>query len=919
MATLNSVYYQYRSFDNLYVFKVHSAESLVVKIFDLSQRRLFKRAFSNQALQGASIKQVSQKTDFPAFLETLVQKGLLPRKHFSVSQREVRQEDCLQEAAQAIQQFKPKILTESQEMEGFSCPLTLEVFQDPVMDEHGHTFERSAIEEHLKRKNECPFNREPIHSLVPNRLVQQTIEEWQKRDPIPNFSLFQKENPKLASTNLQMAQTYVEEKEYREGLEFYAKAFQYTRNWSDYVGVPPLFEKTGETEKAALAYLYLAHYQLEDKKLSEAIQTLEKCQQGRSACVQMDLLLIKLYHLAGQPQKGMELAVRAAKVLPKQNPKQAILVYKELLTQDPNQFDCYFCLTDLLKSPQEKAQVLLKGACHALETGNYKAAEHLCLEGETYSKDSFVDQLVTLDLLSKQEKFSAIYPKLISLAESFEKRGLIKQMLKACKMVFQLEKTPKYAQKIVSAYQTLQKPQKEFEWSFTSLSLLMKEKRWEEAETCAKGMLQKSQALQQKMHLYKTLEEVYTHWHGHELQDLWPKLGKAYQENNQLDLAEKTYRKAFERFHQFEEVLALAEVLKKSGKTQQSIQLYYEAAAEALLEQNNDGLFLCTREIKQIDPRMQHLDLNQRMYLLTQEHILKLQSQNEKLTHEVSLSRQENEKLTHEVSLARQENKRLSEEVVIAHTKITSLEEIGRSLKEKALQEEKRRIAEEQEIVSQSELARKIRGKLLQFVFNKAKWEKYFGDVGVEPPLPKDIVEILKSPCPYWEGKRVLETHILVLIPQTVNGRPLTLNRLQEFIQSPKGGGHRAQYDCYYSEMQREMGNKSLSSSYWALMTKDVVPNSRNKTYAEQQALIKRPYVAPGGLEIATGILMHHVQTGERLYSDSLYNYTRCQEKLSNGCRVVVGSFGSSGLHVSFLYFDENRLVSIGLGGVRKF
>ncbi|MBC8875403.1 MAG: hypothetical protein H8E44_38755 [Planctomycetes bacterium] len=65
---------------------------------------------------------------------------------------------------------------------------------------------------------------------------------------------------------------------------------------------------------------------------------------------------------------------------------------------------------------------------------------------------------------------------------------------------------------------------------------------------------------------------------------------------------------------------------------------------------------------------------------------------------------------------------------------------------------------------------------------------------------------------------------------------------------------------------------------------------------------------------------MHHAQTGERLYSDSPDTYTRCQEKLSNGYRVVVGSFGSSGLHVgSFRYVDDGRIDYGGLGGVRKF
>jgi len=269
------------------------------------------------------------------------------------------------------------------------------------MDEHGHTFEKSAIEEHLKRKNECPISRQPINSLAPNRLVQQTIVEWQQRDPIPNFSLFQKENSKLADINLQMAQTYAKEGEYGEALESYAKAFQYTRNWTDFVALPPLFEKMGEQEKATLAYLYLAQYQLQDGKHSEAIQTLETCQRGKGAHLQNNLILVEFYYLTHQGKKALELAIQTAEVLSKQNPEQATQVYRRVLRDHPAQFPIYHCLAALLESPQEKSQVLLKGSLQALQEGDYTAAERLSQEAEAFSEDSFVDQLISLDLLKK--------------------------------------------------------------------------------------------------------------------------------------------------------------------------------------------------------------------------------------------------------------------------------------------------------------------------------------------------------------------------------------------------------------------------------------------------------------------------------------------------------------------------------------
>jgi len=63
-----------------------------------------------------------------------------------------------------------------------------------------------------------------------------------------------------------------------------------------------------------------------------------------------------------------------------------------------------------------------------------------------------------------------------------------------------------------------------------------------------------------------------------------------------------------------------------------------------------------------------------------------------------------------------------------------------------------------------------------------------FGDIGVEPPLPQNIHEILHNPCPFWPEKKVKDTHLLVLIPKTVNGQLLTLANLKEWIQKPKQG-----------------------------------------------------------------------------------------------------------------------------------
>lgn len=39
--------------------------------------------------------------------------------------------------------------------------------------------------------------------------------------------------------------------------------------------------------------------------------------------------------------------------------------------------------------------------------------------------------------------------------------------------------------------------------------------------------------------------------------------------------------------------------------------------------------------------------------------------------------------------------------------------------------------------------------------FGKEQWMKYLGDIGEEPPLPKSIHKILKSPCPFFLRKQL--------------------------------------------------------------------------------------------------------------------------------------------------------------------
>ena len=67
------------------------------------------------------------------------------------------------------------------------CPLTLEVFTDPLASKYGHNFEREAIMEWLATHNQvCPLTRQPLSPsmLFPNAKLRLKIRSWQQENAL---------------------------------------------------------------------------------------------------------------------------------------------------------------------------------------------------------------------------------------------------------------------------------------------------------------------------------------------------------------------------------------------------------------------------------------------------------------------------------------------------------------------------------------------------------------------------------------------------------------------------------------------------------------------------------------------------------------------------------------------------------------
>ncbi len=204
--------------------------------------------------------------------------------------------------------------------------------------------------------------------------------------------------------------------------------------------------------------------------------------------------------------------------------------------------------------------------------------------------------------------------------------------------------------------------------------------------------------------------------------------------------------------------------------------------------------------------------------------------------------------------------------------------------------------------------------KFQKIVFGKAAWAKYFGDVGVEPPLPPNIEQILNGPCPIWTGEIVRDTHLLVLIPQTVNGQPLMFKTLYKIVQSPLQG-----YGTQLVSALERYKDSPAPASRWMLITRDVFPNTRNRPYVEQQEVVHGyGYQVPAVLDVTTAIVVEYVRSGNRLYGGDVGTYTHCQEKNNEDKPLMVGNFrGPQGLTITY---DESgaRPSRYGTAGSRN-
>jgi len=167
---------------------------------------------------------------------------------------------------------------------------------------------------------------------------------------------------------------------------------------------------------------------------------------------------------------------------------------------------------------------------------------------------------------------------------------------------------------------------------------------------------------------------------------------------------------------------------------------------------------------------------------------------------------------------------------------------------------------------------------------------------------------VLNSPCPFHPEKMIRETHFAF-----VGLDHVTIAELQKLY--PQSGQPRfySYEDSWYAK--EKFATKETLKLRWYLLLKDIVPNSENKTFDEQKAMLPKEYEVPSAVAEIAKNLFAFQKTGSHANPN---HYARTADLASGGYRVDVGGCDAGGVAVNDFWGDRRSAV-LGVAASRKF
>lgn len=343
-------------------------------------------------------------------------------------------------------------------------------------------------------------------------------------------------------------------------------------------------------------------------------------------------------------------------------------------------------------------------------------------------------------------------------------------------------------------------------------------------------------------------------------------------------------------FQSYEDLFALAEQLEASGEKEQAVHALYIAAINVLGEVAEDKLTAAVAKIEEIDPNMVSLDLQQRVNLQSQKAFIQLSKRFSSLKNELDQTKTQLNETTWELKDSHQKLRAAEKRIEELNSGLGFLEEI--------------------------------------YGFGPRNWMDYFGvGVGHVPPLPEGIEDVLEMPCPYWEGQKVKDTHMLVMIPAQTDDIKLDSRKRHEIVdkwlrllEKPKRGRclvGRLYVDPSLSEEILE--RFPWCKNEWVLMTKKVLPGSLEKLYKEQLRLLKETHRPPQVWEAMVAVVTHQLRTGKKLYIRSDSGFTRCdieRSQMGRNPHLLVGNSANSLVSIQSGLWGDHASKMEGLAAV---
>lgn len=210
--------------------------------------------------------------------------------------------------------------------------------------------------------------------------------------------------------------------------------------------------------------------------------------------------------------------------------------------------------------------------------------------------------------------------------------------------------------------------------------------------------------------------------------------------------------------------------------------------------------------------------------------------------------------------------------------------------------------------------ARRVKAIMSPNFFGAEHWQDFYGIFFNQNEIPHFPwkKEVLDSPCPFVKGKSVKETHFAFLGIPSINGKPLTILEWHKLHPAwSQLRFHSYAPNTWYAN--HYFAETTTLSFRWYLMPLVIVPNSTDKTYQKQVAMLPTDYEVPYAIEEITKFILFH---RKNIKYPNTSHVGRCQDAIIpvDGC-VDVGR--GPNLLIEHHLGDE-AFIYIGLAASRK-